>query len=433
MSLVVSILSFASCKGKSEVIKVYGADSTVIGDLNSIDSTKTEGAYLYEVRNEVIGIISSVFDCSTKDAEKKLKNNGYTVYTCFDKAVNGALNSTVREYNDIESISASAVDLEGNLVGIALVGSEDKNLPTAIPCSAFKPLSVYAPATEKGLINWSSSFKDSPFKKIKGEDSKMTDWPKNASGTYSNNQVLISEAIKKSLNTVAVKCLDEYGVNKSIDFLTSNFGINLTEERNISTVSGEEEVIGNIALGYLSKGVTTADMAGYYQIFANGGVYIEPKTVLKICDSDGSIIYEREYKEKKVISPFCADIMNRFLRTVTEKGGTGEKARCENIATAGKTGTDDKGNNNWFSGIIPQYSISVWHSRNKTNAAPEIFSCAVEKLSKEKELKTSFTNYENLQKRVYCKESGKLAGKKCTQIEMGYYFKNNVPSVCDAH
>ena len=42
------------------------------------------------------------------------------------------------------------------------------------------------------------------------------------------------------------------------------------EKKKLKTM-GEDEVIGNIGLGYLQDGVSPVQMAGYYQSFANGG------------------------------------------------------------------------------------------------------------------------------------------------------------------
>ena len=44
-----------------------------------------------------------------------------------------------------------------------------------------------------------------------------------AAHLHTNSNTTVYQAIKESINTVAVKCLDDYGVNNSISFLKENF------------------------------------------------------------------------------------------------------------------------------------------------------------------------------------------------------------------
>ena len=73
--------------------------------------------------------------------------------------------------------------------------------------------------------------------------------------------------------------------------------------------------VKNIAAGYIQEGVSPVDMAGYYQIFANGGVYVKPETIIKICDSTGNVLYHADAVKEQVVKSETADIMNRLLRT----------------------------------------------------------------------------------------------------------------------
>ena len=196
--------------------------------------------------------------------------------------------------------------------------------------------------------------------------------------------------------------------------------------------AGEEEVIGNVALGYLETGVTPIEMAGYYQIFATGGVYVAAKAVMKIELEDGSAYYTRQKEEKRAISPQTADVMNKLLQGVVEYGGTGVAAYRENIPVAGKTGTGDGLESNWFVGVTPSYSCAIWHGEYESNYAAEMFGVLVDNLYRlNQDAGREFVTHENLRQIVYCTRSGKPFSAGCTQIDMGYYGGGQNLSPCD--
>ena len=175
-------------------------------------------------------------------------------------------------------------------------------------------------------------------------------------------------------------------------------------------------------------------MAGYYQIFGNGGKYEAPKTVLKISDINGKEIFKREYAPKQVIKPTTAEIMNRLLREVVTPDGTGAKAKCDGIEVAGKTGTDETDSNNWFVGITPEYSCAFWHSYQGKNNAASIFSQAMGEIYKAKpEAKKTFSYSSGLQRVAYCTETGKQFSTGCPLIYTGYFTKDNLPDFCNRH
>ena len=291
---------------------------------------------------------------------------------------------------------------------------------------------MYTPAVEKGVANWSTVYKDSPYKQIKNNDGEMLDWPANASGTYSQQNTTVYDALRTSLNTVAVKCLEDVGVAESVTFLQTQLGIPLKQEQQVIDKYGAEEVIGNVALGYLETGITPVEMAGYYQMFANGGFYTSPQAVSKITAQDGTQVYVRKPEQKQVISAATADVMNKLLQGVVDQGGTGSKARCREVEVAGKTGTGDEYADNWFVGITPGYSVAVWHGQSDSNHAAEMFSGVVSDLyTKQPNANRKFITHQNLKQVIYCTVSGKAISKNCTVIDMGYFASKNTPQICD--
>lgn len=427
-----------SCSNSSVPLKIYSADNELLAELKSSSdiSGSSFSAYLDIVLDEAAVTVASLLKCDAKRAEKHLFKDGFSVYTAFDKQVFEGLEDACKDYADTTDIGCAVTDIKGNLTAVYSTKRDSKsNFATALnpPCSAFKPLSVYAPAIESGKINWSSYYTDSPYKQIKNDNGVLSDWPVNANNIYTEQPTGIYEAIKHSYNTVAVKCLADVGVKNSLVFLEDKFSLSLETERYNTEVHGEEEVIGNIALGYLAEGVSVVDMSGYYQCFANGGLYKKPEAVLKICDADGTEVYKNQNQQKQVIKPSTADIMRELLKGVVN-GGTGTKATCKGIEVAGKTGTDDSGSNNWFVGITPEFSLAVWHSQSQKNIAAELFSKEAENIyNLKQDLKTDFALHSNIRKFVCCEQSGKAVSTKCTSIQLGYFEPGNTVGVCDIH
>lgn len=435
--LQIGLLS--GCSGQE--VKIYDGEDTVFASLHSSSLEKEkleEGyrAYAEIVLNEAVQLISEKENCEAEEAEKKLFREQYTIYTVFCPEIYQSLKDACQEYEDEKlSCGCAVTDLKGNLLAVYSAGEgEDAEYNYATvktpPYSSFKPLSVYAPAIENGIASWSKMYEDSPIKQIEDSEGKMCDWPANATNTYTYEGVSVCTAIQKSLNTVAVKCLQEYGVDHSMQYLEENFGISLDAERSRAGLLGEEEIIGNIALGYLDDGVSPVDMAGYYQAFANGGTYLEPKTIVKICKESGEVVFEQENQGKRVMNVETAFVMNKLLQGVVSQDGTGRNARCEEVPVGGKTGTGDYGN--WFVGFTPQYSCAVWHGTEiPENHAPEIFAKAVSSFEHDSSL--DFPQCGTVRTAAYCLESGGLITGGCKKVGTGYYTSMDNPLRCNIH
>lgn len=388
-------------------------------------------AYLDVALDEAAQLVSMPSDSTLQQCREQLFVDGYTLHTVFDAEVFRALQKGINRWDGTLETGCAVTDLQGNL--LAVYSSDSQNYAKAIrsPYSTMKPLSVYTPAVEQGIANWSALYMDEPYKTIKDENGNDVDWPANDSGVYSREQVPVYEALRKSLNTVAVHCLSQVGVSKSIAFLQDKFAMALKEEEYVVETYGEEEVIGNIALGYLETGLTPMDMAGYYQVFANGGNYVQPKAVAKIEDAQQQTVYSRSIQVNQVISPATADVMNKLLQGVVTAGGTGKAAACRNVEVAGKTGTGDAFADNWFVGVTPAYSLAVWHGKHEENQADEMFSSVVEKLYEAyPQANRKFINHQSLYQVIYCTHSGMAFSDNCTTIEMGYFAESTLP-VCD--
>ncbi len=439
LALLLQLLAMGSCakiKGYVKILDKKEKEITTLETLNVRKNNLTDSghaAYLEVVVDEAVSIIAELEKCSLKNAKKLLLKNGYSIYTSFDTEIYSSIQDAYTKLQADEPEFACAVtDLDGHLLAAFSAAKTPKNLATkkTAPYSAFKPLSVYAPVIDSEQANWSSLYRDAPVKKVTVKKNETKDWPSNPDGTYSYKDITLFAGVRQSLNTVAVRCLQQYGVQNSIDLLKKNYGIDLSAEENKINVSGEEEVLGNIALGYLTEGVSPVDMAGYYQTFGNGGNYIAPKTITHILNKDGEEIYTAEQERTQVMKETTAFIMNQLLQGVVSPAGTGSKAAIENVAVAGKTGTGEDGN--WFVGITPEYSCAVWHGNEyEYNRADEIFGSIVGGFKHTDA--AQFNGCSGIRKAVCCADSGQLLGKKCIKMQMGYYESTKLPAVCQKH
>ena len=438
--LLLSVLFVSGCKENASTL--LSNDGEVILSVTNEDVSKIKDlspdrfSYAELSVKEAAQIIADIDGISEEQAAKKLTDCGYRIETFFDAQ---ALDTAAAAYQNSEisdqPFACALTDNEGHLIAAFSSENEEQinyaSLPLA-PYSTLKPLSVYAPAIEKGLINWSSVFEDSPYKQLDDGQGNLSDWPENAEGTYSNKNVTVCEALRKSLNTVAVKVLSDYGVTNSIELMEKSFSMPLDFEYQKAVTMGEEEVIGNIAMGYLYEGLSPVKMSGYYSVFATGGYYAVPKTIKKITSSNGKLLYEAEDTKDRVFSEETACVMNQLLQSVTKPGATGFSAGIDDTCTAGKTGTGSSNDGHWFVGTVPQYSCAVWHGGiMEENFSPALFKEIISSLPLDKNADYPYCG--GVIEQAYCAESGLLATDKCKDVQIGYYFADDHIGLCNIH
>lgn len=445
-ALTVTLFSSLTGCSKGEPSAVFSDNGTKLGEITSAESGKLSyenpkyAEYMDFCLQDASQALAAVLDVSTEKAAKLLTQKGYSVSTAFNIDTFEAIKKAYEESKlERGTLFASAVtDLSGGVTALYSSGTKDEITNLALakspPYSSLKPLSVYTPAMEKGIINWSIPIMDAPFKKIVNENGDETDWPTNANGIYTEKNMSIGEGVRNSVNTVSVGTLDKLNVHNSLDFLKNSFGLDLTAEREKAKTFGDEEIYGNLAMGYLIDGVSPLDMAGYYAAFGNKGKYVKPYAVTKITDSEGNAVYKAEAKEISAMSEKVAYIMNRMLKTVVENGGTGSDAYVKGVEVCGKTGTGSANGvrGNWFVGLTPQYSCTVWHGGgNEANMASEIFGDFVSNTDNTKKL--HFSAPKDITRMVYCTESGGRSSSGCSSISMGYFDIENIPEKCSLH
>lgn len=204
------------------------------------------------------------------------------------------------------------------------------------PGSAFKPF-VYVAAMEAGMTP-NTRFIDRPID-IAGW--KPTNYTEGFSGP-----VRISEALAKSINTVAVQVTERVGRGKVVE-AAKRLGI-----------KSDIQPHRSIALGAVD--VTLEELTGAYIPFANHGLAPEPYAIERIETRDGEVLFEHKNSEPvRVMSEDTALKMNHLLYQVM-LSGTGRRAYLGRRQAAGKTGTTNDWRDAWFVGYTPQLIAGVW-------------------------------------------------------------------------
>ena len=420
--------------------KVYDREGEEIGRIYLEDGSlqyqcgERDEAYLNLVCEEAVEKVMEEHNIDKEQAMKELASRGTKIYTPFCREIQKAVQET---YDDdlgagIGNSAAAVCDGGGALLGCFSMSDTMQNynyvtMPTYAG-SAIKPLSVYAPALEEGVISWSSLYRDSPYAMAENQSGQMEEWPANTE-PYTDQMITVEEAVSTSNNAVAVKVLKDYGVERSCYLLQDGFGIDTDYEIEKLEEQGEERILSNIALGYLEKGVTVQKMAEAYQVFLNGGVYCPSYTVEEI-QRKGELYYSLKREEHRVFTPETAYITNRLLQSVVQNG-TGSAAQVEGLDVCGKTGTSEYGDH-WFVGVTPEYSCAVWYKEGvaggDTDRAAAMFRQIAETMPRTGE--NRFLQPMEVSELEYCTESGQLAGEACRQTKMGYFNKLYIGEKC---
>ncbi|MEG2295180.1 MAG: transglycosylase domain-containing protein, partial [Oscillospiraceae bacterium] len=381
-------------------------------------------------------------------ARKMIYRGGYRIYTTVNEEIQSYLEemylnqSTFPKVLNKEYPQTAFVLLEPNGKVVAMIGGNGKKDANLIYNratqahrqigSTIKPIGPYALALEEDLITWSTKIDDSPITiKEKGEERL---WPVNFYGSYLG-PITMMEALQRSSNTIPVKLVDMLTPNKVFSFIKSSY--------HFPQIKAPDEVgLSQLALGGTNQGISPLELAGSYQIFANGGLYTRPYAYTKVVDSDGEIILQADTTAKRVVSSETAMIMNKFLQSITDAPFSGTKlTKLPNVPVGGKTGTSSNNHDQWYVGITPYYIGTVWMGFDKNEPInypkgsyppPVLWKNLMKNIHKDLPTK-DFPVSTGVVTLSYCTESGDLASDLCPSVATGYYKESKKPNVCTIH
>jgi len=296
--------------------------------------------------------------------------------------------------------------------------------------SAFKPF-VYTVAVDNGFPP-TYELLNQPVTIMMADGNRWS--PSNSDGRFGGKST-IREAIRMSINLVAVRAIMEIApVNLVIDY-AKRMGVN-----------SPLPPVESLALG--SGEVSPLDMASAFGVFANGGIYIAPVSILRIEDKDGNLIEENYPMQREVLSEETAFIMTSMLQDVVN-GGTGTHVRdFFQLPAAGKTGTTNEFADAWFIGFTPHLSAGVWVGfDNKSvhfttwdgqggRAAAPIFGRFMKYVYEDPDIGMPldyFKKPEAVYADTICANTKKLATEYCPVRVVEYFTEKTRPGKCDRH
>ncbi len=432
--------------------------------------------YEDQVITEVLDAMEAELGISREAASVMLYRGGLKIITCYDPDVQAYVDAVYndrstlvmsgRTMEELESKRGqdiqSAITIVDNSTGHVVAmsggigekkGSRGWNRATDTvrpPGSSIKPISVYAPALDMGLIGINTVFDDVPLEAHPDDKNpeKIDTWPDNSYG-YNKGLTTVFEAVEDSVNTISLRILQDLVTPQlSYQYLTETFGL--------KTLVAYMETNGQIktdidraplAMGGLTKGVSTYEMAAAYGVFANNGIYREPTTFLQVLDSDGHILLNNDKSGKVVLKESTVYYVNTLLENVVSPYGTGKSAQMEGMTVAGKTGTTSDNNDKWFVGYTPYYTAAVWvgydeMERIQSNSylAADMWKQVMQPLHEGLE-DIGFLMPEDLVTQYYCKDSGMLATEWCeadprgSRVTSGTFVNGDQleEKYCDVH
>ncbi|KAF1295795.1 transglycosylase [Enterococcus sp. JM4C] len=311
-------------------------------------------------------------------AKKELENGGYTVQSTIDKNIYATMQEAVHDYgymlddgsgSRIETGSVLMENKSGKVLGF--IGSRDYNTDQNNHAfdtvrqagSSIKPVLVYGPAIDQGLMGSETRVADYPMK-YKDGGTELANATNKGSKTFQT----VRESLEWSNNIPAYhiyqKLIEETG---SDQFAYDNY------LKKMNYPASHDWGVEAAPLG--TTDVTTLDQTNGYQTLANGGVYQEGYLIESIKDNEGNVVYQHEAKPVEVFSPATASIMNDLMRSVIDAQITspfksvisGLDWNLANADWVGKTGSTDNYADSWLVLSTPKVTISNWSGHGEAN------------------------------------------------------------------
>ena len=337
---------------------------------SEVATTEIYSYYVEAVIDDVTADLMEVRGINYETATRLLYSGGYQIYTCCDSRIQEIAenyyenldnfpNVYPRTTQQLQSAIVIMDQYTGNIVAmVGGVGEKNANLilnratdTTRAPGSSLKPLSVYAPGFDLGIITQNTLVIDGNPADPGYTLEHFSWYPRNASLTYTDGPVTIRKGLISSLNTVAVQILDKLGLETSYSYLEDVFGF--------TTLVDADYNPSPLALGELTYGVTVREMTQAFSALANGGTFSESRTYSQVVDSNGNVVLDNPVQQRQAIRENAAwNVVDMMVGSAN--GGSSTSANFYTQEVAGKTGSSGNNRDRWFVGMTPYYVAAVW-------------------------------------------------------------------------
>lgn len=196
---------------------------------------------------------------------------------------------------------------------------------------------LYLTALEKGMTK-NTVLDDSPV--------EIDEWmPNNFDNEYLG-EISLEQAFIQSRNTVAVKVLQEIGIE--------------AYQARLRQLGLERQMPANFTLALGTGDMTMLELATLYAILANEGFKVTPYAIHGILDMEGELRYWRKVSEpKRLVEEKSMKQIKELLENVV-RSGTGHRAAFGKKPIYGKTGTSQGFRDAWFVGFTNRVTTAVW-------------------------------------------------------------------------
>ncbi len=444
-------------------------DQAVAEELNFVrgegetQETDIYSWYEEQVITDVKNDLMEKYNYSEDVADRMLARGGLRIYTCVDLDVQHAAEQIYENRDNLNFTSSngqlmqSAITIIDNSTGdIAAIvgrvgektGNRWKNLATDAyrqPGSSLKPLSVYSPGLEMGVISPITVVDDYPYQVLNGSP-----WPINSGSARYKGLTTVRQGLAQSVNTIALRVLaDRVTVDASFDFVQSRYHIDLVQAQQSGDTVQSDMSLAPLSMGGLTKGVTTRQMATAFAAFPSGGIYRTSRTYTKVThmvNDVEEVLLDNASTQEQAVKPTTAYYMNSMLSGVVSSAGTAGSARfSSSMGIAGKTGTTSSAYDRWFVGYTPYYTAAVWTGyeynarMSGPNRAIAMWKLVMEQVHKDLSAK-KFAEPDGLTTVTVCKDSGLLATSYCEMDPRGSraftdrVFREDAPTeFCTCH
>lgn len=463
-----------------EELELHGSNDIDIEQ--TVDTDKVNSWYIDTLIVDVREDLMEKYGLSKQVASNMINSGGLTIIANVDPDVQKAMEEVFEDESSFpehtggipaEAAMAVVDPYTGDLLGV--VGGRGEKRGNLIlnyatqtkraPGSSLKPLSVYGPALEEGIITYGTVYDDTPLM-FNGEKP----YPKNLPDTY-RGLTTVNSAVERSVNTVAMKVLQDLTIDVSFEYLTKRLGFDYLIEYG-ETADGlgyTDKGLAALALGQLNYGVTVRDMAAAYTAFANSGKYSKCNSYLRVEDSEGNVLLSNEggtygsEQQSIVFSEQTAYIMTKMMyNVVNAKEGTARRVSLrKSVDVAGKTGTAGNDYDRWFVGYTPYYVGAAWYGysypkvigENVSNPSVKLFDLVMTKLHEDLIAEANVSDTDDIVLKTfddkkpadvieceYCKDSGHKLSAACSldargdRTDIGYFTRSTRPATpCTTH
>ncbi len=304
---------------------------------------------------------------------KQLKTEGLQIYTTLDVDLQRAAQASVTKglaalEKNHRRLAANAKQepLQGALIVIeprtgavkAFVGGRDYRLSQfnrvtqahRQPGSLFKPFVYLAAFARRDLekpVTPATILEDTPITVTwdkAGEDEQWS--PHDYDGDY-RGAMSARKALELSINIPTVRAA-----------LAAGLPAVLATAR-AAGVGSRLRPYPSVALGAFE--VSPMEIASAYAVFANGGVRVDPISIVGVQTSDGRVLDRKETPLKPVLPADAVFLVDSLMRGAVDRGtASGARAGGVRGVLAGKTGTTNDYRDAWFVGFSPRFLAAVW-------------------------------------------------------------------------